>query len=238
MGVEQAKWLHLLRNGCLMEQPPALVPGEWMVQEEFCTLLEQSLAYEKNRNWYALLHLGVMRMEHFDEAGAKAAWQASIELTPTTWAYRNLAMLATFQGDQAEALACLARAWELDSASSQCTLALAQEYLQVLCDDRRYDQAQAIYEKLPQVLQLNDRIQILHARISLEMGNLDAAEKILQHEFAVVREGETELTDIWFEIWYKRFAAATYLPLDEKKRAEIRCLYPPPAHIDFRSVNR
>jgi hypothetical protein len=78
MGVEQAKWLHLLQNGCLLEQSPFAEPGEWMVQEEFRTLLEQSLADKKNRNWYALLHLGVMRMEHLDEAGAKVAWQARL----------------------------------------------------------------------------------------------------------------------------------------------------------------
>lgn len=238
MGVEQAKWLHLLQNGCLLEQSPFAEPGEWMVQEEFCTLLEQSLADEKNRNWYALLHLGVMRMERLDEAGAKVAWQESIELKPSAWAYRNLAVLATFQGDHAEALTCLSRAWELDSDSSQCTLALAQEYLQALCADRRYEQAQEVYAKFPHAIQLNDRIQILHARIALELGNLDAVEEILQHEFAVVREGETELTDIWFEIIYRRFASTTDLPLDEKTRAEIRRLYPPPAHIDFRSVNR
>lgn len=238
LGKEQARWLELLHDGCLSEQDPSDVPGEWMVQTEFCALLENGLQDVRNRNWYAYLHLGVMRLEHFDEAGAQAAWQASIQLRPSAWAYRNLAVLASFQGDNSQALACFERAWELDSVCGQPTLALAQEYLQALCVDRRYNQAQAIYEKLPHVLQRNDRIQILHARIALELGNLEDVEKILQHEFAVVREGETELTDIWFEIFYRRFASTSDLPLDENTSAEIRRLNPPPTHIDFRSVNR
>jgi hypothetical protein len=235
---EQDGWLNLLHNGCLPEQRPEDVPGEWMVQGDFCALLEHSLEEAHNRNWYAYLHLGVMRLEHFDEAGAQAAWQASIQLEPSAWAYRNLAVLASFQNDGDRALDCFERAWELDSAHGRSSLALAQEYLQALCKERHYAQAQTVYAGLPQALQMNDRLRILNARVALELGDLPTAEKILQYEFAVVREGETELTDIWFEIWYKRFAAASDTPLDENARAEIRRLYPPPAQIDFRSVNR
>ncbi len=238
MGVEQAKWLHLLKYGCLNEQSPALAPGEWMVQKEFSTLLEKSLTKEANRNWFSLLHLGVMRMENFDDLGAKSAWQELIQKNPSAWAYRNLAVLATINGNRSDALVCFEHAWELNAPSVQYTLALAQEYLQALCADRRYLQAEQTYAKLPRELQWSDRIQILHARIALELGDLDPVDKILRHEFAVIREGETELTDIWFELIYRRYVASNDLPLDEKTRQEIRLSHQPPLHIDFRSVNR
>ncbi len=229
LGAEQQKWLALLQNGTLPEQSPAELPGEWLVQPEWRDLLEAS----PNRNWYALLHLGVMRLENFDEAGARAAWQASLDLRPSIWAWRNLAILAQRLGEQAEALECFSRAWEL--AADKPVLALAQEYLQGLCRVGEFAQAQQVYETLPAAFRQNDRLKILHARLALELGQLDEVEQALNHEFAVVREGETELTDIWFEMWYRRFSPDG-AELDETARADIRQLYPPPARIDFRSI--
>jgi hypothetical protein len=236
LGTEQVKWLALLRDGCLPEQPTAVSPGEWMVQDEWRDLLEASLKDEANCNWFALLHLGVMRLEHFDEEGAMAAWQASIKMNPSAWAWRNLGVLAQLQNKETEALDSLTRAWELDTTSGCFTLALVQEYLKALCNAKRFAQAQAVYDALPSGMQANDRVQILHGRIALELGDLDAVEQIMENEFAVIREGETELTDIWFEMWYRRFEAQSSHPLNEEIKAQIRQLYPPPAHIDFRSI--
>jgi len=171
-------------------------------------------------------------LEQFDADGAKAAWRTSIDLKPSAWAWRNLAVLAHLQSNEAEALACLQRAWDLN----RHTLELAQEYLQALCHTRRFDEARSVYDSLPVAMQGNDRIQILHGRIELELNNLEAVEQVMACEYAVVREGETELTDIWFEMWYRRMAEASQRTLDENEKAEIRKLYPSPALIDFRSI--
>jgi len=230
LGDEQRKWFTLLNDGSLPEQSPLEIPGDWMVQNEWRELLEISVS--KAPNWYALLHLGVMRLEQFDADGAKAAWRTSIDLKPSAWAWRNLAVLAHLQSNEAEALACLQRAWDLN----RHTLELAQEYLQALCHTRRFDEARSVYDSLPVAMQGNDRIQILHGRIELELNNLEAVEQVMACEYAVVREGETELTDIWFEMWYRRMAEASQRTLDENEKAEIRKLYPSPALIDFRSI--
>jgi tetratricopeptide (TPR) repeat protein len=235
LGVEQAKWLHLLHKDHLPEQPPEAEPGEWMVQAEWRDLLEASLKRPNDRNWFALLHLGTMRMEKFDYKGAKNAWLESVTMKPSSWAWRNLAQVALRRGEDAEALSCLSHAWELSMASGYCP-SLAQEYLSALCTSQYYDAARVVYDSLPEMLKDNDRIQILHARIALELGDLDTVEKLMQHEYAVVREGETELTDIWFEIYYRRHRAGNPNELlDDKTRLRIRHINPPPASIDFRS---
>jgi hypothetical protein len=83
----------------------------------------------------------------------------------------------------------------------------------------------------------HDRIQILSARIALERGDYPTVEQLMQHEYAVVREGETELTDIWFELHYRRNTAAG-TTLSDAAKAELRRLNPPPVHIDFRAITK
>ncbi|HNP72583.1 MAG TPA: hypothetical protein PKK15_15790 [Kouleothrix sp.] len=115
--------------------------------------------------------------------------------------------------------------------------ALAQEYLQLLCATGEFARAHAVYEQLPASQRARDRIRILRGRIALALGDLDEAERALQHEYADIREGETELTDIWFELRARRLAAETGRPLDAALRAEAESRYPPPPAIDFRMNN-
>jgi len=61
-------------------------------------------------------------------------------------------------------------------------------------------------------------------------------EEVLSREYAIVREEEVELTDLWFGMWQKRVAAATGRPIDAMLRREGEAAYPPPARIDFRSI--
>src|SRR5205085_2440660 len=113
LSAEQAKWLNLLQNGRLGEQDPSADPGEWMTQLEWEQLLEASLEHDDNRNWFVLLHMGIMRMERFDEDGAEAAWQESIARAPSAWAFRNLAALASRRNQPQAALSFYAQAWDI-----------------------------------------------------------------------------------------------------------------------------
>jgi hypothetical protein len=233
LGDEQRKWLGLLQDGYLAEQDPAAPPGEWMTQPEWEQLLEASLARPEGRHWYALLHAGVMRMERYDYAGAEAAWRESNECAPSAWAYRNLAQLALRRGDRESALERYAQAWRLLPAGGE----LAQEYLQALCAAGEFERARKVYEQLAPAARSRDRIRILHGRISMGLGDLDAVEQALGHEYADIREGETELTDLWFELWARRVAAQTGRAIDDQLRREVEQRYPPPLRIDYRMRN-
>lgn len=232
IGPEQEKWIHLLEKGGLPEQDPLAEPGEWMIQEEWQELLEKNL--QENDHWFALLHAGVIRMERFDEAGARQAWENSVRRRPSAWAYRNLAALATRQKRNADALRDYENAWGLAAGSANLQTVLAQEFLQALYDSGEYDKAGRVYQEFPRAVQEFDRIQIIRGMIALKLGELDVVEAVLQREYAVIQEGEITLSSLWFEMWEKRMAEQTGKMIDDDLKAEARRLHPLPAAIDFR----
>ena len=234
LGQAQQPWLALLRDGALPEQSPADRPGEWMVQAEWRGRLARSLAVPSHRHWYALLHYGVMCLEDFDEADADAAWRESIARQPSAWAFRNLAVLAAQQGRTAEALSRYEQAWQLALETGQPEVAIAQEWLSVLHQHGQFQRAQEVYRSLPPLLQDDDRVQILFAKIALELGDDASVEHALQREFAIIREGENSLSEVWVELWARRLAAERGTLVNDALRAEAGHLHPPPAHIDFR----
>jgi len=244
LGMEQEKWLHLLEGGALPDADPAEAPGEWMTQPEWRVLLEHSLDEKRSRNGFALLHLGVMRMENLEEEGAASAWDESIRVKPSACAYRNLAVLRLRQKQTAQALQLYEKAWQLAGQSDVLQPALAVEYLHMLVDMRQYRRGLEVLQSLPARIQETDRIQLLWAQIALVLGMLDKVEQILDgddgpsREFAVIQEGQTLLTDLWFELQARKISIQTSEPLSEKLRRKVKQELTPPRRIDFRSHDR
>jgi tetratricopeptide (TPR) repeat protein len=236
LGHEQKKWLHLLEKGCLPEQPAEPIPGDWIVQRHWRELLGKSLEVGQNRNWYALLHYGVMQAEVFNDSAASAAWEESLAKTPSIWAYRNLAVMARAAGKTAEALDWYQKAWQLAMATQQIQASFAQEYLSLLSEAGEFQKAWNVSKSLPAQALDFDAVQILRASIALQVGCLDEAELALQREYASVREGAVILTDLWIELWRRKMSAETGRPAVEISTQEIEAAHPPPAGIDFRSA--
>jgi tetratricopeptide (TPR) repeat protein len=207
-----------------------------MVQGQWRELLGKSLENEHNQNWYALLHYGVMLAEVFNESAAIAAWEKSIGMRPSIWAYRNLAVIVRSTGKTVEALDLYCKAWELAIATHQYQAGLAEEYLSLLCETGEYQKAWEVCKSLsPEALDL-DPVQILRASIALKVGRLDEAEVALHREYASIREGAVILTDLWNDLWRRRISAETGRSPGEISQEEIESTHPAPAGIDFRSA--
>jgi hypothetical protein len=115
--------------------------------------------------------------------------------------------------------------------------ALAEEFLAALLDSGSAAEALSLVASLPREIGEADRVRILTARAELALGHLDEVEKALTHEFATIREGENDLTDLWFELEAHKLATARGLTMDEAVRAEAKKLQPPSC-IDFRMGGR
>ncbi len=183
-------------------------------------------------NWLPWLHLGVLRYQTGDRPGAGAAWQASLAHARTPWALRNLAVLALDEGDPALAaeryLAALSLRPDLLPLVVECGSALiragrAADWLARLAD-------------LSPAIRRNGRIRLLEARAALAIGDVAAVERVLAERPVVadLREGETALSDIWFEIHVQRLSAAENRPPDAALRSRVRREHPAPFELDFR----
>ncbi len=228
LGTEQKRWLPLLTGGVLPEQPPEELPGEWLISADWRNRLERSLAQPAGRHWFAYLHLGVMDMEGFDLSGAEAAWLASLAIHPSVWVLRNLAVLAQRRGQGERALEFYRQAWELAIKSGLSLPSLAAEVMGALLEASQPRQALDFERRLEPFLRDQDRVQLLRGQAALQVGELDVVEEVLQRDYAVIQEGETGLTDLWFGMWRLRLGEAL-------TQAELEQRRPPPVRIDFRS---
>jgi len=243
-------------------QPVEQEPGEWMVQPEWEALLSDSLDAnpEKAETWLAWLHYGVMRMEHFDLAGAELAFRKSLACAPNAWAERCLAVLALRQERPELALEHYRRAWRLAWQASPgkqpgeampaaqtlpaaqilplaraLPLALVIETLRLCNQVGVYPETVHLASQLPPSLLNADRVQVLLGRAALETGDIARLEAILSRDFATIQEGETELSDLWFDLWGRREYGRPWKDLKEAEKSGVRTNHPPPTRIDFRS---
>ncbi len=230
IGDAEAPWLSLLEAGTFPEREPEEGPGHYMVQREWRRLLTSAARRGKSDHWLAWLHIGVMRREAGDRAGARRAWQRSLEHQRTSWALRNIARLSGRRGKIGACADQLLEAWEAGPEE----VSLARECAQSLLEAGRYAELKGFIRGLRPDIASHERIRISGAVAALGLGDLDELEQALKHEFTTVREGEVLLTNLWFAMHERRIAAAEGIPVNAALRERVRREYPPPANIDFR----
>lgn len=227
-------WFALLNDSRLPERGVHEVPSAWMIQEEWLDLLQASLQSARNQSWNAYMHLGVMLYENGKEEEAIAAWETSIRLQPSVWVYRNLAEAMNRAGRKEQALKYWESAYHI--AESFPDQALAEEYLNLLIGMERYEEAWRVYQDLPEAFTSSDRIQIIVGAAALELDQHAFVERLFSQEFAVIREGETLIIELWYKYKAKQLATEQHAPLTSTHLAEAKAMFPPPANIDFRIV--
>ncbi|MEP0767339.1 MAG: DUF5107 domain-containing protein [Fimbriimonadia bacterium] len=229
---EQQPWVRLLQEGALAEPDPSDGPGAFMVQEEWMQLLAQSLGRGCGDHWASRWHLGLMHYHAGQMGDAEREWQTSAARHPNGWALRCLAKLLLRRGELDKGADMMLQAVELlpnlTPLAIECCDAL-------LVADRPKD-ALRFATSLELPMRSHGRIRVSEAKAALALGNLDAAEEALAGEMDLgdLREGDSILTDLWFELQERRAGSLVGRPLSEKERAQVRRDHPPPPHLDFR----
>ena len=233
LGAAQAPWLALLENGALPEtSATAGDPGQFMVQEEWLWTLERALREKRGDHWLSRYFQAVAMLENNDVSGARKACQASIKHTPTSWAYRTLAVIERRNGKLDKGLELLQKAWETGPKIT----ALAIEYAQALTEAERFQEARDFCAKLPAEIKAHERILIAQAHAALKTGHYDEVEPIFSYPFATIREGEATLAELWFAWHQARIAKTENIPNDAKLKARVQKECPVPTNIDFRII--
>ena len=249
---EQLPWLHLLNKGTIEDTPPSVFPDSWMVSDKWLNILEHSIQSGKSENWVSYLHYGNMLFEYWDyskttinvlswnnaaeyEEKAKQAWLHSIDLCPNVFAYRNLAILFKLKGDNAKAEEYYDKLFALKE--SLYDFSFASEYMTFLNSIGKYEKSFSLYNTLPSNIQNSDSVTLCFALCCLKLNKLEFVERIFNRDFATIREGETSLTNYWFEYHARLFAKERNISYDENEKellSEAELNNPPPHKIDFR----
>lgn len=222
-----------------------LQADEWAAKEgwtaghltdpEWTPILEAACARhpEQGSLWY---HLGVNRYENGCPNEAAAAWNRALVCAPAAApALYGLARQAWDAGKPRRSLGLLE--WAM-AAADDLTMrrALCEEYLKALTRLGWHRKAWRWYRALPEALANGDRLTLLAAESALSLGKERFLERVLSREFAVVREGETSLSDLWERrAARKRAKASGETP--ERALAAVRESGALPAELDYRPIH-
>lgn len=230
---DQKPWLTLLNEGTFPTGDPKDVPGAWMVQAEWQRLLERAVISSYSSHWLSWLHLGVMYYFEKDFESAQKAWEKSISLKPSPWAYRNMAILSKRNGKLNDASSLMLIAYQM----APNIPAIAIECCQTLMESRKYDDVLRLIKNMP--LRDHGRIKIMEAQSALQIGDIKRVEEILQSKPVVpdIREGEISLSELWFGMHEKRISKEENIPIDENLKKRVRKEFPPPKWLDFRQTD-
>ena len=254
LGEEQRPWLHLLERGILPGSDPSGISVSWMTSEKWLRLLQTSVSGKGGDDWAAQLHYGNALFEFWDNAHtvptaryfdgaeyekrAAEAWKRSDALCPNVWARRNLAVLYRLRGENELAEQTYRSVFSLPA--SVCDPCFASEYMGWLIGAGKHEEALRLYEGLPENIRGADRVTLHALRCAVKLGR-EVLPGGFEREYAAIREGETSLSDLWFEYHARRLAAERgedfdALGKEEKAALTERAeeLFPPPHGIDFR----
>ena len=249
IGAPEKPWHKLLTEGKLPEALTTDVPLSYMTSAKWIDRLEKC-----SDTWNGLLHYGVAIYELHDTTvlanqsynaekdylqvnAAKQAFLESVKMKPNAWAYRNLAVIANAEGNCELAKHYYEQARKLPEIYSD--YAILSEYMQLLVKNKQYRDAWDIYTSLPESFKTVDRIKITVAVAAVKLSKLDYLESFFAEKHIDIREGESSLTDIWFEYSARKLASERNISelTDEKLEAlidEAWDICPPDESIDFR----
>ena len=186
----------------------------------------------KNENWTAYYHLGVMYYVKSQKEKSIQAFKKSCQLKANHWSYRILANIE-FESDNAssEALNYMDKGWQLCGQMPE----FAEEYAAMLVKSESFERLRKLLDSLPENIKNRPRIQIAAAQSAFNSKQFDKVEDVLSKiELVNIRECETTLTDIWFEVQAIKRAEKLNCKVNDEIRAYVQKNLKPPKNIDFR----
>jgi tetratricopeptide (TPR) repeat protein len=228
----EQRWALLLHRGDVPAASASELPDSWLVGRDWRGRLEAASANAANNHWLTWWHLGIAAYHDGDRAAAEAAWRKSLDREPNAWSYRNLAVLARENGEAHQACRYLFAAHQLQPSERN----IAIEYTESLVATGQMEELLQWYDGLDPGLAAAPRLLLMRAQAQLAVGRLDAVEQLLTSDFELpdLREGDTVLTDLWYELMVQRYAIERGIPVTDVLRQQINREHPPPANIDFR----
>lgn len=227
---EEEPWLALLEGKKLPPILPGQLPRSWMVDPAWRALLQKAIEQDP-QNPAGLIYLGVLEFENENDQAARTLWEMANEIQPTVIALRCLALALERDGQEQAALAAMGEAFRLEEEN---TVPVTREYFAMLQKAGRFQEMWELYTSLPESVSQDERVMILASAAALELGQEDFLEQVYRHTFAVIREGENQLCEIWFRHQAMKAARNQEGADLEALTQQMRQTLTPPKTIDYR----
>lgn len=226
IGKKEQLWIDLAEKGTFPCPAPLNIPLSYSVGKAWESKLQTAVANGSD-HWFAHYHLGVMADARGDAQTARSEYEKSLAQTENPWAMRCLALSLKHSGETEKAAEMMCK------AAHMCPIRpLVVEALGSLLEVGRWDDMLQLYDVLTPALKGNGRIKTFQIAALLRVGRIEEAGALLNGPIVLtdVREGNTLLTDQWFE----------YMAIREKGNASEESIrwamenLNPPKHLDFR----
>jgi tetratricopeptide (TPR) repeat protein len=232
IGGEQLLWLRLLMTGKLPPLGEGYLPASYMTDTAWKPLLEKAPGEVDGKPTGAAAYLAIMLWENLQGEEAVAIWEREAASGGNALALRNLAAAARHRGDFQAALEYMTKAFAIEKGETDP--AFAEEYLRLLLYFKNYEGAWKVFKSMPEKTAGAERVLLLAAQAAVEVGEYGFIGNIFNRELAVIQEGETTLTDIWFKAEAQKLAKTRGVSYTEELLGEVKRTLTPPKHIDFR----
>ena len=125
-------------------------------------------------------------------------------MNPSVWALRCLFCNERDAGNDELAESYYDKVFEMDAA--RIDFCFTAEYMDYLNSRKKYEKSWKIYSCLPENIRRVDRMMLCAAQAAIKLRKFEFVGTVFEREYADVREGESSLTDIWFEYSALKFA--------------------------------
>jgi len=197
---EQKVWQRFLRNGYLDEPDPKAAPASYMVQDEWFSLLKKTVRGADKFNWYAWYNLGICYYARDEYDVALGAFEKSLALKSSTWAYHGVACALFSLERFAEGAFAMAKALEMNVDN----LLLAKEALRLCEAFGQHKVVLSMYNLLSDENKADPLIQGFYAMALAYTGSLEEAKAILEKDGGLImndlREGDDSITSAYIYI--------------------------------------
>lgn len=227
IGKAEDLWMELARTGVLPCPDVLEEPLSYQIGQEWIDLIYRSVCDGRSDHWFAHYQLGVMADAKGDHEAARRSYEVSLEREFNPWALRCLALLDGKAGDLEAAADKL-----LTAAQMKPIRPLVIEALEAMRKAERYDAMLALLETLPAGIRTLGRVKTMEITALMRTQRYEQARELLEGKIVLtdVREGEVQLTNMWFEL----MARIEKGDASEESVAWARENLKPPKHLDFR----
>ncbi len=212
----QKEWIDLLETGRLTERDEAEEPKGYVIDEFWHKLLKKSLENPENRNWYSLMHLGVMEYASGNTDTALSLFSESAEKKPNAWCCRNIAMIYRNEYQDIEkAYTYMKKAFALNKTCRGIVADTATTYLQA----GKYSEWLEAFSQIGN-MQKDGRLKLCLVKALMALDRYKEAAEILNYSLNMpdIKEGDTAISDVWFDLYGKILSAETGITDAEKLR--------------------